>query len=88
MNNAISNCVDMGMDSYYPLVTEDPEKQREYTIKIPQNIPATQLNRVFDPQNKDQFNLQSIYINDNYVPDQNIGKGQIKQQSKDKQNKK
>lgn len=52
---------DIGMDSYYPLATEDPEKKKEFTVKITDN----QLNNVFSKN--DQFNLQSIYIQDNYI---------------------
>lgn len=55
----------MGQDSFYPLVTEDPEIHRDYNLKIP----SAQLDRVFDKKNTNQFNLQSVYINDNYVPD-------------------
>ena len=42
---------DIGMDSYYPLVTEDPAKKKEYTVKITDN----QLNNVFSKN--DKFNL-------------------------------
>ena len=51
MKEAIESCVDVGLDSYYPLVTEDPEVHRDVIIKIP-NIAQTQLDRVLDPQNK------------------------------------
>lgn len=61
------SAVDMGQDSYYPLVTEDPEIHKDYSLKIP----SAQLDRVFDKKHKNQFNLQSLYINDNYVPDKN-----------------
>jgi len=34
VDNSIANAVDVGMDSYYPLMTNDPEKKKEYTLKI------------------------------------------------------
>lgn len=60
----ISAFTDLENDSVYPLMTSDPKKQKEYTLKITD----TKLNNVFDKQNKDNFNLQSIMIQD-YIPD-------------------
>jgi len=65
---SIANAVDVGMDSYYPLMTNNPEKKREYTLKITNN----HLENVMGQKNSNLFNLQSIYIQDNYMaPKQN-----------------
>jgi hypothetical protein len=53
VNQAIDSCVDVGLDSYYPLVTDDPALKVEFTKKIHRE----QLNNVFDPQNQNKFNL-------------------------------
>ena len=53
----------MGMDSYYPLVTKDENKKKDYVVKIN----GEKLDKVFDPENKNKFNLQSIYIDNNYI---------------------
>lgn len=44
INESILSAIDMGQDSFYPLVTEDPEIHRDYNLKIP----SAQLDRVFD----------------------------------------
>ena len=54
---------DVGMDSYYPLMTTDPTKKKEYTLKITDN----KLNNAFDHSEDPKFNLQSIYIQENYI---------------------
>lgn len=54
---------DVGMDSYYPLMTTDPAKRKEYTLKITDN----KLNNAFDSKEDPKFNLQSIYIQENYI---------------------
>ena len=56
---------DIGKDSFYPLVTEDPSKRKEFTLKITDN----HLNKVFGngAVHQSQFNLQSIYIEENYI---------------------
>lgn len=55
---------DMGKDSYYPLVTNDESKKVDYVIKINQD----KLDKVFDPKNKNNFNLQSMIIeNDHFA---------------------
>lgn len=61
----IASYQDMGLDSYYPLVTEDPKKKKEYVLKITD----THLNNVFGSGKNEnsQFNLQSIIIQDNYI---------------------
>ena len=42
------------MDSFYPLITNDPERKREYTLKITKN----KLENVFGKEsNNEQFNL-------------------------------
>tara|TARA_B110001450_G_C17415567_1_gene397609 strand:+ start:422 stop:664 length:243 start_codon:yes stop_codon:yes gene_type:complete len=47
---------DMGDDSSYPLYTKDPEKKREYTIKV--GITDGKLDKVFDNTTKtNEFNL-------------------------------
>ena len=51
------------MDSVYPLMTSDPSKQKEFTVKITNQ----KLDNVFDKQNNENFNLQSIMIQD-YIP--------------------
>ena len=53
---------DIGQDSYYPLMTNDPKKKKECIIKINDK----QLGEVFDTENETKFNLQSIIISDNY----------------------
>jgi hypothetical protein len=46
----------MGDDSSYPLYTKDPEKKREYTIKV--GITDGKLDKVFDNTTKtNEFNL-------------------------------
>jgi len=46
----------MGEDSAYPLMTTDPEKKREYTIKV--GITDGKLEKVFDNTTKtNEFNL-------------------------------
>jgi hypothetical protein len=59
----ISAFDDIGMDSVYPLMTSDPEKGKEFTVKITNQ----KLDHVFDTANKNNFNLQSIMIQD-YIP--------------------
>ena len=49
----ISNFDDVGMDSVYPLMTSDPSKQKEFTVKITNN----KLDNVFDKKNNNNFNL-------------------------------
>ena len=44
---------DVGMDSYYPLMTTDPSKKKEYTLKITDN----KLNNAFDNSEDPKFNL-------------------------------
>ena len=56
---------DMAKDSYYPLVTNDESEKVDYVIKINQD----KLDKVFDPSNKNNFNLQSMIIeNDHFAP--------------------
>lgn len=75
VNKGIASCIDVGEDSFYPLVTEDPERQKEFTIKIPQNnFHSAHMNQVFDQTNQSHFNLQSVYINNNHVPTDNKDK--------------
>ena len=53
---------DIGLDSYYPLMTQDPAIKKEYVLKITDK----KLENVFDKK-EPAFNLQSIYIEDNYI---------------------
>ena len=59
----ISAFDDVGMDSIYPLMTSDPDKGKEFTVKITNK----KLDNVFDHKNNNDFNLQSIMIQ-NYIP--------------------
>ena len=47
-------------------MTSDPEKGKEYTVKITSEY----LDKVFDEKNKNNFNIQSI-MTDNYIPSTN-----------------
>lgn len=50
------------MDSVYPLMTKDPQKQKEFTVKIATQITDQKLDNVLGEKNKNNFNLQSIMI--------------------------
>lgn len=63
IEQSISNYDDVGTDSHYPLMTSDPNKQKEFTVKITNK----KLDQQFDQENKNKFNLQSIMIQD-YIP--------------------
>lgn len=56
---------DMGTESVYPLMTSDKTLQKEFIIKT--NINNEKLDKVFDPQNHGKFNLNSVYIMDDYI---------------------
>ena len=47
----------------YPLMTQNPKLQKDYLIKITDK----KLDRVFDQENKGKFNLDSVYIQDDYI---------------------
>lgn len=64
INRAIDDYDDVGMDSIYPLMTKDPQKKKEFIRKIHDQ----KLENVFGEKNINNFNLQSIMIQDDYIP--------------------
>ena len=66
MQKSLAEFDDVGMDSVYPLMTSDPTKAREFTVKIN----SKHLDNVLNPNGTSQSNsnLQSIIIQENYIP--------------------
>lgn len=62
MKQSIECFEDMAQDSYYPLMTNDPAKKKEYIL----NITDEHLNKVFDDKDRKQV-LNSIFIQDDYM---------------------
>jgi hypothetical protein len=60
----MENYDDVSMDSMYPLITKKASQAREFTVKINDKHLGNVLG-------KDDFNLQSIMIDQNYIPKAN-----------------
>ena len=60
------NFEDLASDSVYPLMTNDPSLKKDFTFKN-HCINNQKLEQVFDEKNDQNFNLNSVYINYDYI---------------------
>ena len=55
MNQRLAEFEDVAEDSVYPLMTKDPQKAKEYLVKV--NVNDQHLNNVFNSQADQNINL-------------------------------